>query len=61
MTMPRALDLMEAWRIAPPLHWMVSAYLGVSREKPKKQEEADWEGLAAMMGTTLKRGKLDGQ
>lgn len=36
MTLDDVLDLFDYWREAPPVQWMVQAYLGV---KPKSQQE----------------------
>ena len=63
MTLPRAFDLMESWGTSPPVHWMIAAKLGFGGKEAKPEkvaEEADWEALAAAMGTTITRTKSDG-
>jgi hypothetical protein len=47
MTFPRVVTLFKFWRENPPVHIMLSSFLGVQRGRPKSQQEGS--GVASFM------------
>lgn len=49
MTLDDVLDLFDYWREAPPVQWMVQAYLGIKYEKPKEATPEEFRAMVQAM------------
>jgi len=49
MTIPRLTEMAEYWKINPPLHFLVAAYLGAG-QKPKQLSQDPGE-LQSLIGS----------
>ena len=58
MTLPRAFDLMGAWKDSPPVHWMIAGYLGIGKNSENKSTKAPEQSLSGLADIIpISRGK----
>lgn len=47
---PDVLDLLSYWRVSPPVHVLVRAYMGIGKTEKPMEEPTEDALLAAMTG-----------